>query len=112
MFLLLLSFWFSLHLFFKSTIIRTKLQVEQNNYMKENKKGSLFDGSIFGYTWKSRGIVFLTTIVCALIFMLIGYSVSILLGKAAKPFVIIGVVFSFPIAQLIIYKLLVKNKNE
>lgn len=76
----------------------------------DKKKSSLFGGSIFGYTWKSRGIVFFLNILCVLVFGAIGFYFANFFGKNTKLFTIIGVALSFPVSQFIIYKKLT-SKN-
>jgi ABC-type glycerol-3-phosphate transport system permease component len=75
-------------------------------------KTSIFSGSIFGYTWRSRAIVFVVNILTVVIFGIIGFYLAVYFNKNTKLFTIISIGLSFPVSQFIIYKKLTSKKHE
>lgn len=80
--------------------------------MSDSNKRSLFQGSIFGYTWKSRGVVFSTTVACVAVFGFVGYFLGKQLGGNVKLITILAIAVSFPVAQIMIYRILKRNNYE
>lgn len=75
-----------------------------DNKNTNNSKVSFFSGSIFGYTWKSRAIVFGINIFFVVVFGLIGFLLANKFNKSPKTFVILSLIFSFPVSQYFIYR--------
>ncbi len=65
--------------------------------------------SIFGYTWKSRFIVFVTTLIVTASAVGIGIVIARILKISSGAPVVIALIVSFPLTQYILSRLLVKK---
>lgn len=66
--------------------------------------------SIFGYTWKSRLVVFTTTLVVLGLALGIAFVASQVFDIAFKTCVFIALIVSFPVTQYTLSRLLIRNK--